>query len=278
MKLFSRIFNQNQITNFRFRVWIVLFLIFFVIQNLFAESIQERFLPPNEFKRVEYANNSFATYLQNFPLKPKGSTVSLYNGKIKTNQVHVAVLDFPLLKADLIQCADAVIKLRAEYLYSLKQYDKIHFKISNGMDVAYSKFVKGERVQVNGNKTYWKKGKFTQGTGREVFEEYLKFIYIYAGTISLKSELKKKQISDLKPGDVWIEAGSPGHVVLVVDKVTGKGGQTLFLLAQSYMPSQEMHILKSENKFSPWFEVPKDETFPTPEWEFPTKEIYEFTD
>ncbi|TGK80927.1 hypothetical protein EHQ31_11900 [Leptospira montravelensis] len=278
MKLFSRIFNQNQITNFRFKDWIFLFLIFFAIQNLFAESIQERFLPPNEFKRVEYANNSFATYLQNFPLKPKGSTVSLYNGKIKTNQVHVAVLDFPLLKADLIQCADAVIKLRAEYLYSLKQYDKIHFKISNGMDVAYSKFVKGERVQVNGNKTHWKTGKFTQGTGREVFEEYLKFIYIYAGTISLKSELKKKQISDLKPGDVWVEAGSPGHVVLVVDKVTGKGGQTLFLLAQSYMPSQEMHILKSENIFSPWFEVPKDETFPTPEWEFPTKEIYEFTD
>lgn len=277
MKLFSRILNHNQFTNCRLIVWIVLFLIFFVFQNLFAESIQERFPPPNEFKRETYVNNSFATYLQNFPLKPKGSTVSLYNGKLKTNQVHVAVLDFPLLKADLIQCADAIIKLRAEYFYSLKQYEKIHFKISNGMNVEFSRFIKGERVQVNGNQTHWKKGKFTQGTGRDVFEEYLKFIYIYAGTISLKSELKKKSIGELKPGDVWIEAGSPGHAVLVVDKVTGKGGQTLFLLAQSYMPSQEMHILKSESKYSPWFEVPQNQTFTTPEWEFPTKEIYEFT-
>ncbi|MCW7491159.1 DUF4846 domain-containing protein [Leptospira sp. 2 VSF19] len=248
------------------------------LQSLYAESIQDRFPPPNGFKRVDYQNNSFATYLQNFPLKPKGSSVSLYNGKLKTNQVHVAVLDFPLLKDDLIQCADAIIKLRAEYLYSQKKYEQIHFKISNGMNVEFSRFIKGERVQVNGNKTHWKKGKFKQGTGRDVFEEYLRFIYIYAGTISLKSELKKKTIGDLKPGNIWIEAGSPGHAVLVVDKLTGKDGQTLFLLAQSYMPSQEMHILKSQSIDSPWFKIPQSDFFQTPEWEFPTKEIYEFTD
>lgn len=63
---------------------------------------------------------------------------------------------------------------------------------------------------------------------------------------------------------------------MVVDQVTGKNGQTLFLLAQSYMPSQEMHILKSESPYSPWFELPKSQSFQTPEWEFPTKEIYGF--
>lgn len=259
-----------------FLIGMVLTMLSFCFQNLYADSIQERFPPPNGFQRIYFTNESFATYLQNFSLKPKGSSVYLYDGRIKTNQVHVAVLDFPLLKEDLIQCADAVMKLRAEYFYSQKKYHQIHFKISNGMEVEFSRFAKGERVQVVGNKSRWKKGKYKQGTGRDVFEEYLRFIYSYAGTISLKSELKKKSLPNLIPGDVWIEAGSPGHVVLVVDQVTGKDGQTLFLLAQSYMPSQEMHILKSESKYSPWFELPGNQSFPTPEWEFPAKEIYGF--
>ncbi|PJZ81691.1 DUF4846 domain-containing protein [Leptospira meyeri] len=276
MKTYISFFIKNQIPNRRFSVWVVFIIILVVVKNLFADSIQERFPAPKEFQRIDYPKDSFAHFLQSYPLKPKGSPVHLFDGRTKTNEVHVAVLDFPLLKVDLIQCADAVIKLRAEYFYTFKQYEKIHFKISNGMDVDFLKFAKGERLQVNGNKTQWKKGKFKRGTGRDVFEEYLRFIYTYAGTISLKSELKKKQLADLKPGDVWIEAGSPGHVILIVDQVTGKGGQTLFLLAQSYMPSQEMHILKSEGKYSPWFEIPQNQTFPTPEWEFPTKEIYGF--
>ncbi|TGK81498.1 hypothetical protein EHQ24_09300 [Leptospira noumeaensis] len=276
MKPNSLVLIENRKQNFKIYIYIVLFLLIFSFQNLYADSIKERFPPPNNFSRVNFPKDSFASYLQHFPLKLKGSPVYLYNGRTKSNQVHAAVLDFPLLKDDLIQCADAVMKLRAEYFYSLNEYDKIQFRISNGMEVGFSRFAKGDRVKVSGNKTSWKTGKFKKGTGRDVFEEYLRFIYSYAGTISLKSELKKKQVTDLKPGDVWIEAGSPGHVVLIVDQVTGKDGQTLFLLAQSYMPSQEMHILNSDSKYSPWFEVPKNQTFPTPEWEFPTKEIYGF--
>lgn len=255
----------------------ICFLIPFLLSfPIFSESIQERFVSPNGYSRVYYPKESFSTYLQNFPLKPKGSPVLLYNGNQKQNQVHVAVLDFPLLKRDLIQCADAVMKLRAEYFYAKREWNQIRFTISNGMDVPFSRFSKGERVLVKGNKTSWIQTKAKKGIGREVFEEYLQFIYSYAGTISLKSELQKKSIQKLEPGDVWMEAGSPGHVVMVVDKAMGKDGQTIFLLAQSYMPSQEMHILKNGSSLSPWFTLPQGATFPTPEWEFPTAAFYEF--
>ncbi|ABZ95421.1 Conserved hypothetical protein [Leptospira biflexa serovar Patoc strain 'Patoc 1 (Ames)'] len=254
----------------------ILSFVSFPVFTLYPDSIQERFIPPNGYKRVVYPKTSFASYLQNFPLKPKGSPVLLYNGNHKQNQVHAAVLDFPLLKRDLIQCADAVMKLRAEYFYAQKKYDAIQFKISNGMEVPFHRFAKGERVDVKGNKTSWKQGKFKKGYGRDVFEEYLQFIYSYAGTISLKSELVKKSVIQLEPGDVWIEAGSPGHVVMVVDKATSDDGQMVFLLAQSYMPSQEMHILKSEGEYSPWFPLPKGNNFQTPEWEFQTNQFYGF--
>lgn len=266
--------NQTGGNSLRFGICFSIF--FLLISSIFSESIQERFQPPNGYSRISYPKESFSTYLQNFPLKPKGSPVFLFNGTKKQNQVHEAVLDFPLLGTDLIQCADAVMKLRAEYLYSRKEWEKITFTISNGMSVPFSRFAKGDRVVVKGNKTSWKVGFAKKGTNRDVFESYLQFIYNYAGTISLKSELKKKQLQDLEPGDVWIQAGSPGHVVMVVDKAQSKEGNTLFLLAQSYMPSQEMHILKNDTTNSPWFALPQGEFFATPEWEFMTKAFYGF--
>ena len=70
------------------------------------------------------------------------------------------------------------------------------------------------------------------------------------------------------PGDFFIYGGSPGHVVLVLDiainKITGK---RIMLLGQSYMPSQEFHILKSYEKISPWYYI-EDDILETPEWTF----------
>ena len=73
-----------------------------------------------------------------------------------------------------------------------------------------------------------------------------------------------------KIGDVIINGGSPGHGVVVIDMVKDStGAKKKFLLAQSYMPAQELQILK--NGTSDWFEIPTSETFNTPEWRFEVK-------
>ncbi|MBQ1662583.1 MAG: hypothetical protein II054_08790, partial [Treponema sp.] len=155
----------------------------------------------------------------------------------------------------------------AEYLYSQKRFSEIHFHLTNGMDVPFSKFVQGERVSVSGNQTKWKSGG-KKGDDRSVFEEYLKFIYNYAGTLSLSQESKAKDIRDIEPGDFFIYGGTPGHVVLVLDVAENKStGKKIMLLGQSYMPSQEFHLLKSFDKISPWYYV-EDATLRTPEWTF----------
>ena len=145
--------------------------IFFAIFILFSVSlvfsqqinqsginILERFIPPKNYERVEISENSFGAFLRTFPLKEYGSPVFLYNGQVKRNNVHVSVFNMPLLEVDLIQCADAVIKLRAEYLYNQKRYSEIQFHITNGMLVPFEKFAEGERVIVSGNKTQLKSG------------------------------------------------------------------------------------------------------------------------
>ncbi|MBP5444225.1 MAG: DUF4846 domain-containing protein [Treponema sp.] len=236
-----------------------------VIRN--GKNLEERFPTPENFERVKTDENSFAYFLRHYPLKPYGSPVLLYNGEKKWSNVHESVFDMPILSTDLIQCADAVIKLRAEYLYSQKRYDEIHFNLTNGMTVPFSRFANGERVSVSGNQTKWVDGG-KKGYDRSVFEEYLKFIYTYAGTLSLSKEARAKDIKDIEPGDFFIKGGSPGHVVLVLDVAEDKRtGKKIMLLGQSYMPSQEFHLLKSYEKISPWYYV-EDATLRTPEWTF----------
>ena len=99
---------------------------------------------------------SFAAYLRNLPLKPHGAEVKLFDGRTKPNRnVYVAVVDMKIGKKNLHQCADAVMRLRAEYLWKQGQYEDIHFNLSNGFRVDYSEWMKGKRIAVSGNKTSW---------------------------------------------------------------------------------------------------------------------------
>ena len=123
--------------------------------NLTGATLQERINPPANFKRIQAAPNSFANYLRNLPLKPDGVEVTFYNGGKKYNtKVYCAVVDMAIGEKNLHQCADAVMRLKAEHLWKTGQYDKIHFNFTNGFRVDYSEWMKGRRMEVEGNKTY----------------------------------------------------------------------------------------------------------------------------
>ena len=71
---------------------------------------------PVGFIRENDHSGSFAEFLRNIALK-KDKMVYQFNGYPKTNQlVQFAVLNISVGNKDLQQCADAVMRLRAEYL------------------------------------------------------------------------------------------------------------------------------------------------------------------
>jgi hypothetical protein len=71
-------------------------------------------------------------------------------------------------------------------------------------------------------------------------------VFIWAGTYSLERELTPKPVAELAAGDLFIKGGFPGHAVLVADAVENRAtGERRFLLVQSFMPAQEMHVLKN---------------------------------
>ncbi|MBX0333290.1 DUF4846 domain-containing protein [Pontibacter sp. HSC-14F20] len=250
-----------------------------VLVNPAGKTVSERFSPPRGYKRAVQSENTFGAYLQHFKLKPHGAQVHYYNGAIKPNDnIYDAVLDIDVGKRDLQQCADAVMRLRAEYLYGQEKYDAIHFNFTSGFRADYSKWQQGYRVQVKGNDCSWVK-KAAPSTAYAFFKDYLQVVFTYAGTLSLEKEMKAVSMADLQAGDVFIKGGSPGHAVIVMDvAVDAQTGEKLFLLAQSYMPAQEIQILKNpmDPGVSPWYSSNFSGPLLTPEWTFQRSHLKRF--
>jgi hypothetical protein len=247
--------------------------------NKNKNTIKTRFNTPNGYETIQGEVGSYAHYLQNLPLKPNGTDVLLYNGSVKRNKVHAAVVDMEIGKKDLQQCADAIMRLRGEYLYQANRKNEIAFNFTNGFRVAYSEWMKGNRMQVKGNDTKWVKQTGPSDTYAD-FRKYMDLIFNYAGTKSLEKELAPvNKITDIQIGDVFIQGGSPGHAVVVVNVAKNpKTGEKLFLLAQSYMPAQDIHILNNpKNKsISPWYSAHFDGELITPEWAFQKENLKRF--
>lgn len=241
-------------------------------------TIATRFLPPDGFERRSQDSASFGFYLRNLPLRKHGSEVHLYNGSLKGNQTaHAAVVNMSVGNRDLQQCADAVMRLRGEYLFHNKRFSDIHFRFVSGFNCEYSKWREGNRVALNGNSVFWQKSA-TADKSYSSFLKYMETVFNYASTLSLEKELRSIELKDVQIGDVLIRGGAPGHAVIVVDMVENTAGEKLVLLAQSYMPAQEIQVLLNpmNRTISPWYNLEERMKVYTPEWTFEAHQLKRF--
>lgn len=229
---------------------------------------------PKDYERVNVAQNSFGDWLRHLPLKPRNSKVYLYNGIEKPRQdVHAGVLNIDVGDKDLQQCADAVMRLKSEYHYSRGEFDKIHFKFTSGDNVTFDDWRYGRKPKVSGNTVTFSPKTTTANNSYANFKSYMNIIFNYAGTYSLSQELQTQNVENIQAGDVFIVGGFPGHAMMVMDIAKNKNGKTIFLLSQSYMPAQNVHIVKNFNDekstLGCWFSADYGEVLNTPEYVFP---------
>lgn len=223
-----------------------------------AQVLVNRHKVPDGFKLTNVVKGSFQEWLRNLPMKPKGTPIRLFNGKKKLLQaLNAGVLDIDVGSTDLQQCADAVMRLRAEYLYSKGDYSKIHFNYTSGFKAEYSKWREGYKIGVKGNDAYYYKKPKENDKAYSGFRKYLWNVYNYAGTYSLNKELINQSPDKLKEGDVLIIGGFPGHVVMVAAVAENAKKEKAVLLIQSYMPAQNIHIVKKQltSGDKVWFKV-----------------------
>jgi hypothetical protein len=245
-----------------------------------GRTVGTRISVPEGFERIK-TESGLLRYFRNLQVKPFKAPVLLFNGNLKNRQdVHAAIINMEIGKKDLQQCADAVMRLRAEYLFKQKNYAAIHFNFTSGDKAAYTKYAEGYRPVFNRNKVIWLKKAAVNYT-YSVFRNYMDLVFSYAGTASLEKELiAVSGLKNIKPGDVLIRGGFPGHAVMVIDvALNSKTGEIIYLLSQSYMPAQEIHILKNPNnrKLSPWYSAASSDNINTPEWTFSASQLKRFS-
>ena len=103
------------------------------------------------------------------------------------------------------------------------------------------------------------------------FRRYLKHTFRYAGTKSLAkdSDLISPE-GMLMAGDFFVQPGSPGHSVVILDVAVDAGGRFVALIGQGFMPAQDFHVVKGEGPKiidGVWFVLPKaGEVLATPSW------------
>lgn len=152
------------------------------------------------------------------------------------------------------------MSLRLEYFYRSKKYlemDKLA-KVST-QPIPYSKYV-------NGDYSYSK------------YIEYLQYYLENTNSNTMSELMKPINVKDLQIGDVFLQKGSiKNHAVIVMDLAEDNLGNKLFILAQSYYPSQDLQIITnpSNDLISPWY-MAKEGVLLTPEWRFLTSDLMRF--
>jgi hypothetical protein len=240
-------------------------------------ALAARVPPPQGYEREGVTAGGFADWLRHLPLKPGRPAVRLFNGQPKHNQsAHVAVVDIDVGDRDLQQCADAIIRLRAEYLYAVGRADAIAFDFTSGDRAEFSRWATGERPVVNGSAVGWRRSARPDSSYSSL-RRFLDTVFMYAGSHSLEKELAPLATEELAGGNVFIQGGFPGHAVIVVDTARHpRTGRRVFLLAQSYMPAQEIHILRNPAGENPWYDLDFGPLLITPEWTFERQALCRF--
>lgn len=211
---------------------------------------ETRILPPDGYRRIDAENGSLLKFMRNMSLSPDGTPVVLHNGQeIARYAAAVYAMDVD----ELQQCADSIIRIYSEYLYSRGEYDKINFSLTNGTLMRYTDWREGKRLIALGSFAKLFKLADTDES-YDCFRAYLSAVMNYAGTQSLSKESELISLEELAPGDMLLRGGTPGHVVLVIDQAVNENGESCFLLAQGHMPAQSFHIITNPARADdPWY-------------------------
>jgi hypothetical protein len=246
--------------------------------NKDSVTIMSRVKIPKGYKRVAYEAGSFESYLRNYKLKPFGSKIINYDDSEYFWQGgHIGVLDIPVPKNGLQQCADALIRIRSEYLWNTNRKEEIGFNFTSGHYCSWIQYAEGYRPKIAGSKVTFSKIASVNHS-KDNFYKYSNLIYMYSGTLSLFNELRPVNDTDLQLGDMLIKGGSPGHIVMIGDEIINDKGKKLFLLFQGNTPAQSVHLVKNfeDSQTSPWYELKEDAVIPVSNYTFSSSKFVRF--
>src|SRR5699024_8892453 len=100
-------------------------------KQLKVQRLSQRFAPPQGYQRVAVAPGSFGEFLRGLPLRTDRKTVLSYRGA-RLSSPSAAVVAMDVGERDLQQCADTIIRLHAEYLWSAGKQRALGYHFTSG--------------------------------------------------------------------------------------------------------------------------------------------------
>jgi len=201
------------------------------------------------------STTSWAYFLQHLP-EEEGVVLDYKGQEISNQGKHFSIINYDVGNRDLQQCADALMRLRAEHLFAQKRFNEIGFHFVSGQFYRFTDYCKGQKPVASGNAVRF----ITTATAvpsRQSLRKYLDLVYTYASTISLAKELKTTEA--FKIGTIVIHPGSPGHCFIITDEAVASGGEKLYKLVEGYTPAQTIYVLrnKAEPALGYWHKLKK---------------------
>lgn len=210
-------------------------------KSLNTSKLTDHVSIPDGYKRVE-TNDGFGEWLKDLPILKDRNNVLTYKNKEANFFERFLMESDGIIDMDVFhewqQCADSILRLKAEYHWSKNEYSKITF--NNGKkEISYIDWIKKHK------------------NSRKTFKKYLRYVFGNLGTASMKRDLKKVDSNDIQAGDMNIQnqSGAVGHIFLVLDVVENEKKEKLYLLGQGATPAMEFHIIKLPFASSPWINM-----------------------
>ena len=218
-------------------------------------------------------SSSWPYFLQHLP--QEDAPVLDYRGTAIDNQgKHFAVIPYDVGNRDLQQCADALMRLRAEYLFAQHRTAEISFHFVSGDAYSFNAYCDGKTPVAKGAGVVFISSP-TKAKDRASLRKYLDIVYTYASTISLSNEMKVAEAFAI--GTVVIKAGSPGHCFIITDEAATTSGEKLYKLVEGYTPAQSIYVLRNveEPSLGYWHKLKKGRIV-TASYEFTNYKLKKF--
>jgi hypothetical protein len=222
-------------------------------------------LPGPAYKRAAVPPESFGSWLRNLPLKPAGSPVYDYRGRVyKTggDTTIAAVVDMEVQGRRLEQCMDILIRLYAEYLWSQGRAGELRLPLPGGYQLAWDEWWRGFRPRFRGIEVALVKAAQPDSSEKQ-FEAYLRTVYAESHTQQFYHTYTPVAAADIRIGDFFVLRGSKSHAVMVVDLAVGPDGTTYALIGHGDTPACQLHLLNYRHG-QPWIPLDPEKPLPLP--------------
>ncbi len=193
-------------------------------------SIEVALPPPYGAERVEA--DAFGLWLRQRTLAHADAPVLAYDGSEITKSTPWRVVQLPMVDGDLQQCADAILRMRAEWQKETGQ--TVSFHATSGDPLPWERYQRGEDPYDAGDRIAWRAG------SDQTWDGYLTKVFTWAGSWSLENH-ETRPASEPRSGMILVQGGFPGHAVLLMD-VARRADTFYFLAGQSFMPAQRFHM------------------------------------